>query len=217
MFIIRLILPALSLFLCTNTLAEITSPDAASMPAIASDVNPLDALNQQVQTLQQQVENLQARVLELEQRPQVTRIFKSRMDTVLHHTQPVSGSHSSPTSINSILATAQQYYKRGNFRAAANALREADSGGDGSEVARKSMYLLLQSHQRLGNCQSVINIGQRYVSRFSDSQNAPEALYAIGQCQWQIQQQDIARETWRNLLHSYPKSIAARRAATRLK
>ena len=78
------------------------------------------------------------------------------------------------------------------------------------------MFLLLQSHQRLGNCQSVINIGQRFATRFSGSLKAADALDSVAQCQWQIQQRDIARDTWRNIIRRYPASPAAERAKTHL-
>ena len=75
------------------------------------------------------------------------------------------------------------------------------------------MYLLMQSHQRLGNCESVINIGNRYISRFRNSPEAANAMFSIGQCQWNMQQRDVARDTWRKLMLIYPDSAAAKKAA----
>ena len=117
----------------------------------------------------------------------------------------------------SLLEKAQQQYRAQQYQAATATLREADSGGDGSETAQKSMFLLLQAHQKLNHCQSVINIGQRYATRFSGSLNAPEALSLVAQCQWRIQQQDIARDTWRKIIQQYPKSPAASRARNQIK
>ena len=107
---------------------------------------------------------------------------------------------------------AQQQYRSGNYAAAINLLRHAESGGNGGDTARQSMYLLLQSHQRLANCESVINIGNRYANRFRSSAQAPEALYSVAQCQTRLQQRDIARDTWRRLIQIYPDSAAAKRA-----
>ncbi|QEY24717.1 tetratricopeptide repeat protein [Neisseria animalis] len=107
---------------------------------------------------------------------------------------------------------ALKFYQRGNFTAAAAVLRGAD-GGNGSEAARRNMYLLLQSQQRMGNCESVIEIGGRYANRFKGTAQAPDALYSIGQCQYRMQQKDIARNTWRKLIQTYPDSTAAKRAA----
>ena len=105
-----------------------------------------------------------------------------------------------------------KYYRSGNYTAAAAVLKGAD-GGNGSEISRKNMYLLLQSQQRLGNCESVINIGGRYANRFRNTAQAPDAMYSIGQCQYKLQQKDIARDTWRKLIHTHPDSEAAKRAA----
>ncbi|MGN6898275.1 tetratricopeptide repeat protein, partial [Neisseria sp. P0015.S002] len=76
---------------------------------------------------------------------------------------------------------ALKYYQRNNYAAAAAVLKGAD-GGNGSESARRNMYLLLQSQQRMGNCESVIEIGGRFANRFRNSPQAPDALFSIGQC-----------------------------------
>ncbi|MCF7529675.1 tetratricopeptide repeat protein [Neisseria lisongii] len=110
---------------------------------------------------------------------------------------------------------ALQRYRQGNYQAAAALLKGAD-GGNGSETARRNMYLLLQSQQRLGNCESVIEIGGRYANRFHSSHQTPDAVYSIGQCQYAMQQKDIARNTWRKLIQRYPDSNAAKQAAARL-
>jgi len=39
----------------------------------------------------------------------------------------------------------------------------------------------------------------------------------IGQCQYKLQQKDIARSTWRKLIQSFPNSEAAKRASISLK
>ncbi|WP_416188857.1 tetratricopeptide repeat protein [Neisseria sp. CCUG17229] len=109
-----------------------------------------------------------------------------------------------------------KYYQQGNYAAAAAVLSGAN-GGNGNEMARRNMYLLLQSQQHMGNCESVIEIGRRYANRFRSSSQAPEALFSIGHCQYQMQQKDIARSTWRKLIQTYPDSEAAKRAAVRIK
>lgn len=115
------------------------------------------------------------------------------------------------------LKIARRLYSKGDLKGVINTLRGADSGGDGSMAARHSMYLLLQTNHRLNYCQSVIQIGQRLVSRYANSPEAPEALYTVGECQRGIQQQDIAQDTWRKLIQTYPNSTAARRARNNMK
>lgn len=117
---------------------------------------------------------------------------------------------------NRLYLQAAKYYRQNDFAKTAAILKESD-GGNGGESARRNMYLLLQSSQKMNNCESVIEIGRRYVNRFKESTQAPDALYSIGQCQYQLQQKDIARNTWRKLIQSYPGSEAAKRAAIRIK
>ena len=172
----------------------------------------------QVSRLENQVAELQSRVEQLEQRnaPPAPVKRRTRLRPAKPIAPPFQGSLKTETS-SSQLEKAQQQYSQQQYQAATLTLREADSGGDGSETAQKSMFLLLQAHQKLNHCQSVINIGQRYATRFSGSLNAPEALSLVAQCQWRIQQQDIARDTWRKLIHTYPDSEAAKRAAVSIK
>ena len=171
----------------------------------------------QVSRLENQVAELQSRVEQLEQRnaPPAPVKRHTRLRPAKPIAPPFQGSLKTETS-SSQLEKAQQQYSQQQYQAATLTLREADSGGDGSETAQKSMFLLLQAHQKLNHCQSVINIGQRYAARFSGSPNAPEALALVAQCQYHIQQQDIARDTWRKIIQQYPKSPAALRARNQI-
>ena len=122
-----------------------------------------------------------------------------------------------PASRNSSAAyqEATRLYQAGKYAEAAKLLR-ADGGGDGSELAQSSLHLLLLTQQKLNHCQSIIQIGQRFSRRFPQHPSAADALYAVGECQWKMQQQDIARDTWRQLRLRYPKTAAAARAQIRL-
>lgn len=116
----------------------------------------------------------------------------------------------------SLYNQALKHYQNGRFSAAAALLKGAD-GGDGGSIAQRSMYLLLQSRARMGNCESVIEIGRRYANRFKGTPAAPEAIFKIGECQYRLQQKDIARATWRGLIQAYPGSPAAKRAASAIR
>lgn len=122
-----------------------------------------------------------------------------------------------PASRNSSAAyqEATRLYQAGKYAEAAKLLRD-DGGGDGSELAQSSLLLLLLTQQKLNHCQSIIQIGQRFSRRFPQHPSAADALYAVGECQWKMQQQDIARDTWRQLRLRYPKTAAAARAQIRL-
>ena len=197
-----------------------TLPIASSLPYPETTPNEqFEQLAIQVSRLENQVAELHERVEQLEQRLAASAKRPTRVRVNKPIAPPFQGSLKTENT-PSLLEKAQQQYHAQQYQAATATLREADSGGDGSESAQKSMFLLLQSHQKLNHCQSVINIGQRYAARFSGSPNAPEALSLVAQCQWRIQQQDIARDTWRKIIQiiqQYPKSPAAARARNQIK
>ena len=193
-----------------------TLPIASSLPYPETTPNEqFEQLAIQVSRLENQVAELHERVEQLEQRLAASAKRPTRVRVNKPIAPPFQGSLKTENT-SSLLEKAQQQYHAQQYQAATATLREADSGGDGSESAQKSMFLLLQSHQKLNHCQSVINIGQRYAARFSGSPNAPEALSLVAQCQWRIQQQDIARDTWRKIIQQYPKSPAAARARNQI-
>ena len=191
-------------------------PIAPSLPYPETTPNEqFEQLAIQVSRLENQVAELHERVEQLEQRIAASAKRPTRVRVNKPIAPPFQGSLKTENA-PSLLEKAQQQYHAQQYQAATATLREADSGGDGSETAQKSMFLLLQAHQKLNHCQSVINIGQRYAARFSGSPNAPEALSLVAQCQWRIQQQDIARDTWRKIIQQYPKSPAAARARNQI-
>lgn len=73
-----------------------------------------------------------------------------------------------------------------------------------------------ENQDKLQNCESVIIESQNFAKRHPAHPEAAEALYRVGQCQWQMQQRDIARITWRQLIRHHPQSQAAIRAKQRL-
>ena len=193
------------------------NPSVPSLPYPETTANEqFEQLAIQVSRLENQVAELHERVEQLEQRIAASAKRPTRVRVNKPIAPPFQGSLKTENA-PSLLEKAQQQYRAQQYQAATATLREADSGGDGSETAQKSMFLLLQAHQKLNHCQSVINIGQRYATRFSGSLNAPEALSLVAQCQWRIQQQDIARDTWRKIIQQYPKSPAASRARNQIK
>lgn len=203
--------------------AQIAPPAEAEPADTAIPYPTLDAESQintlglQVARLEKQLESLQTRIQQLERQSGHTatprRSSTPARQTVITGTPAYAPAADSGSSR---YEQALQQYRSGNYTASANLLSGADGGGNGGEPARKSMYLLLQSHQRLANCESVINIGNRYANRFRSSAEAPEALYSVAQCQQRMQQRDIARDTWRRLIQTYPDSAAAKRAYRQL-
>ncbi|MDO4226960.1 tol-pal system YbgF family protein [Neisseria sp.] len=211
-----LISSVLLLNACANTGASPSSatqgnPPDARIPYPEPDTQAqINNLGIQMARLEKQIESLQTRVRQLERRAPAARTPARTGSSTAVPAEPARP-------VASDYDNALKHYHSGNYAAAIALLRGADSGGNGSDDARQRMYLLLQSHQRMGNCESVINIGNRFANRFRNSAQASEALFSVGSCQYRMQQQDIARDTWRKLIQIYPDSPAAKRAYGELK
>lgn len=209
-----LLFSVLLLNACANTGAPASSPTRGNPPETRIPYPEPDTqaqinnLGVRMARLEKQVESLQTRVRQLERRTPAR--TPARSNTSAEPASPAP-------SVSDEYDKALKHYHSGNYAAAIALLRGADSGGNGSDDALRRMYLLLQSHQRMGNCESVINIGNRFANRFRNSAQASEALFSVGSCQYRMQQQDIARDTWRKLIQIYPDSPAAKRAYGELK
>lgn len=201
----------------------VAQPESVSLPYPKLDKqDQIDQLSIQINKLEQKVEQLQTRIRQLESRPSTqsnkkTPVPRKAKPQTVQHSQASAPStpntsDSHPPSNTDPLAAARKLYDKGQYHAAIETLRGADGGGDGSINAQQQMYLLLQSHFKLNHCQSVIQIGRHFASRFSGSNNAPNALFAVGQCQWRIQQRDIAKDTWRDIIQRYPNSHVVKAA-----
>nr|WP_231990466.1 tetratricopeptide repeat protein [Neisseria zoodegmatis] len=175
----------------------------------------IDSLGIKVARLEKEVESLKTRVRQLERRSAVRRSTQNRSSG--NQANAVAAEPTRSAAQSSQYEQALKQYKSGNYAAAVALLKGVDGGGNGGDTDRQSMYLLMQSHQNLGNCESVINIGNRFATRFRNSSQAAEALFSVGSCQYRMQQQDIARDTWRKLIQIYPDSASAKRAYGELK
>lgn len=217
----RLIVPAA---LCG--LAACTAlPPAPTTPA---DNNPqppqrieteLNAHNQQIGQLQQQVAELRSQISELQQRQQqlaqlLDARAAARRSTSQSSAEPAAAPAENPQ--EQAYQQALQLYRSGLYNQALQQLRFAERSGSGGRTEQNALFLLMQSHEKLRNCESVILTGQRFATRFAANPKAAEALYSVGNCQWGMQQRDIARVTWRKLIQTYPNSPAARRAGQRI-
>lgn len=180
----------------------------------------LDDLENRIIRLSNEVETLNGKVKALEHakthpssRAYVQKLDDRKLKEHYLNTEGGSASAHTVETAQNLYNQALKHYQSGRFSAAAALLKGGADGGDGGSIAQRSMYLLLQSRARMGNCESVIEIGGRYANRFKDSPTAPEAIFKIGECQYRLQQKDIARATWRSLIQAYPGSPAAKRAA----
>ena len=199
----RLIIPAALCGLAACTALPQASPTPAGSPLPPQRIETeLNAHNQQIGQLQQQVAELRSQVSELQQRQQQL--------TQLLDAAPAENPQ------EQAYQQALQLYRSGLYSQALQQLRFAERSGSGGRTEQNALFLLMQSHEKLRNCESVILTGQRFATRFAANPKAAEALYSVGNCQWGMQQRDIARVTWRKLIQTYPNSPAARRAGQRI-
>ncbi len=78
-------------------------------------------------------------------------------------------------------------------------------------------FLMIQAHSQLQNCDTVINLGKSFQKNLPQHAKAADALLLVANCQYQMQQKDIARDTWRYIIQAYPNSVAAGLARIKLK
>lgn len=194
--------------------AEAGSSDAIPYP-VPTLQDRLDYLEGKIVRLSNEVETLNGKVKALEHakthpsgRTYVQKLDDRKLKEHYLNTEGGSASAHTVETAQNLYNQALKHYKSGRFSAAAALLKGAD-GGDGGSIA--------QRRARMGNCESVIEIGGRYANRFKDSPTAPEAIFKIGECQYRLQQKDIARATWRSLIQAYPGSPAAKRAASAIR
>ncbi|MBH5330358.1 outer membrane protein assembly factor BamD [Eikenella sp. S3360] len=206
----RLIAPAALLGLAACTALPPAGPLPAGSPPQRIEAE-LNAHTEQIGQLQRQIAEMRQQISELQHHQP--------------HPRPARRSTSAPAEPSPAPAEnpqeqayrqAQQLYRSGSYSQALHQLRFAERSGSGGQTEQNALFLLMQSHEKLRNCESVILTGQRFATRFAANPKAAEALYSVGSCQWSMQQRDIARNTWRKLMQTYPNSPAARRAGQRI-
>lgn len=203
----------------TSTPPAILTPVSVPIPEapVESAINEVEMLQEQVKIMEQNVFLLQEQVQRLTRQQvgmnqsigvianaQGTRANQPKIDTT-------------PLQTDQTYARAYQQYQQKKYSQAIQTLKPYSSGGDGDNNASNGMYLLMLSHKNLKQCESTIAIGRQFQQRFPQHMRAAEALYSVGQCQYDMQQKDIARETWKRVRVLYPHSAAARMAAQQLK
>lgn len=216
-------LTALSALFCLSACQ--TPAPHAGLPA-ASDAAPssaqrtstvLDAQSEQISQLQQQVAELNRKLDALQQQQQqLAQAVEQRAAARSNATATPAPTPAQHHSHEQAYRQALNLYQTGFYAQALRHLAFAERNGNGGAAEQDALFLLVQSHEKLRNCESVILNGQRFATRFPANPKAAEALYSVGNCQWNIQQRDIARDTWRKLLQTYPQSAAARRARERI-
>lgn len=206
----RLIPLAALLGLAACTALPPAAPGQSNIPPQRIEAQ-LNAQTEQISQLQQQIAELRQQISELQQR-QPARPPHRRSSNTIADAPALPAENPQEQAYRQ----AQQLYRSGLYSQALHQLRFAERSGSGGQTEQNALFLLMQSHEKLRNCESVILTGQRFATRFAANPKAAEALYSVGNCQWSMQQRDIARATWRKLMQTYPNSPAARRASQRI-
>ena len=198
-------------------------PSPAIVHTSAESANTEEAVNE-VEMLQEHVKLLEQNIVQLQE--QVQRLTRQQvgMNQSIGVLAKSQGLRTQNTPIDTSVLKADPTYNRAyqqfqqkKYNQAIHTLRPFANGGDGSNEASNGMYLLMLSHKNLKQCESTITVGRQFQQRFPQHIRAAEALYSVGQCQYDMQQKDIARETWKRVRVLYPQSAAAKRAAQQLK
>ena len=198
-------------------------PSPAIVHTSAESANTEEAVNE-VEMLQEHVKLLEQNIVQLQE--QVQRLTRQQvgMNQSIGVLAKSQGLRTQNTPIDTSVLKADPTYNRAyqqfqqkKYNQAIHTLRPFANGGDGSNEASNGMYLLMLSHKNLKQCESTITVGRQFQQRFPQHIRAAEALYSVGQCQYDMQQKDIARETWKRVRVLYPHSAAAKRAAQQLK
>lgn len=165
--------------------------------------NRLTAMETQLSNLQDQINEIHQQQISLTQllTTQTSRKIESNKINTTSNT----------------ITRARQLYSAGLYSQVISLLRKADNTTTSNTQIQERMWLLLQSHFHLNNCESVINIGQQLVNQYPNDTQAANALYLVGRCQQHLQQNDIARVTYHRLISNYPHSSFVIRAQQQLK
>jgi TolA-binding protein len=195
-------------------------PFSDTTVTVAASEPPSDSTQtaDQFSQVQAQLANLQIQMNDLQNQVNDIRQQQTTLSRYMNIHIPVSGvSTARAPAANDNTSDARHLYNAGLYAQSIRLLKHADSGGDGDTLAQERMWLLLQSHARLNNCESVINIGTRFASLFPQNSQSPNALSLVAQCQIHLQQQDIALTTYQHIINTYPNSSAAIKARRHLK
>ena len=107
-------------------------------------------------------------------------------------------------------------FKSGNLQAANQSFTAFLQRYPESGYLAQAYFWLGSTHFADQDCSSAIPAYQTVVTRFPNSQKAPEALLNIASCQLDVKDKVGARETLEQLMKKYPSSAAARTGKERL-
>ena len=112
---------------------------------------------------------------------------------------------------------ALELFRNGKYPAAAKAFKTFVEQHPDSALAPNAQFWLGNSWYAQRNCTKAIEAQSFVVSRYPQSDKAPDALLAIASCQQELGNSKGATQSWQQLLEKYPSAPAADKARERLK
>jgi tol-pal system protein YbgF len=112
---------------------------------------------------------------------------------------------------------ALELFKGGKYPAAAKAFKTFVEQYPDSALAPNAQFWLGNAWYAQRNCTKAIEAQSFVISRYPQSDKAPDALLAIAACQQELGNGKGATQSWQQLLDKYPGTPAADKARERLK
>ena len=112
---------------------------------------------------------------------------------------------------------ALELFRNGKYPAAAKAFKTFVEQHPDSALAPNAQFWLGNAWYAQRNCTKAIEAQSFVVSRYPQSDKAPDALLAIASCQQELGNSKGATQSWQQLLEKYPSAPAADKARERLK
>ncbi len=165
--------------------------------------NQISKLNQRIDSLEEQLSNTQQALVGINQS---LSLIGNKQTNQAKTTQ--SKNHSQSTYQQALAS-----YQRQQYTDTVQLLQPYNQ----NYKTPAANYLMIQAHFQLQNCESVINLGKNFQRNLPKNSKAADALLLVASCQHQMQQKDVAKETWRYIIQAYPNSVAAGEARVKLK
>ncbi|MFZ9367570.1 MAG: tol-pal system protein YbgF [Burkholderiaceae bacterium] len=107
-------------------------------------------------------------------------------------------------------------FKAQNFRAAAQGFTDFLKRFPDSTNLSQGYFWLGSSYYAMQDCVNAIPAFQTVITRFTNSQRAPDAMLSMAECQSDMKDKTAARQTLNNLIKRFPSSAAAKTGKERL-
>lgn len=110
---------------------------------------------------------------------------------------------------SAVYEAALDLFKAGKYAGAQSGFTDFLGAFPNSSLAPNAQYWLGNTYYAQNDCNSAIAAQRQVISRWPDSDKAPDAMLVIATCQQAMGKRDDARHTLNSLVEKYPGSPAA--------